>query len=114
MDPLTLPSPEVKCRRRHSPEFKKQVVRASYEPGASIAGVAREHQINANLLHKWRKEYPPVEGGEFVRLPVPGHVGPSTQREGDTVRMELPGGIVVHWPLYRVGESVAWIKALMS
>lgn len=29
-----------KSRRRHSPEFKRQVIAACAQPGASVAGVA--------------------------------------------------------------------------
>ncbi len=43
-------------RRRHSLEFKRQVVAAANQPGASLAAVALEHQINSNLLHTWRRQ----------------------------------------------------------
>lgn len=43
-------------RRTHSLEFKRSAVRASNQPGASIAGVAMVHGINANQLHKWRRQ----------------------------------------------------------
>ncbi|MDP3287165.1 MAG: transposase [Methyloversatilis sp.] len=42
-------------RRHHSPEFKQQVVAESNRRGASVAGVALAHGINANQLHKWRR-----------------------------------------------------------
>jgi transposase-like protein len=40
-------------RRTHPLEFKRSAVKASNQPGASIAGVAMAHGINANQLHKW-------------------------------------------------------------
>lgn len=43
-------------RRSHSLEFKQRAVEASDQPGASIAGVAMAHGINANQLHKWRRQ----------------------------------------------------------
>ena len=43
--------------RTHSLEFKQSVVEASRQPGASIAGVAMAHGINANPLHKWRRQF---------------------------------------------------------
>ena len=43
-------------RRRHSLEFKRQVVAAACQPGASLAAVALEYQINSNLLHTWRRQ----------------------------------------------------------
>lgn len=42
-------------RRTHSLEFKQGAVEASQQSGASIAGVAMAHGINANQLHKWRR-----------------------------------------------------------
>jgi len=47
----------VARRRRHSLEFKREVVRESMQPDASIASVALSHGINANLLHTWRWKY---------------------------------------------------------
>ncbi|VTU31073.1 IS2 repressor TnpA [Variovorax sp. SRS16] len=53
-------------RRRHSEELKQELVDRSLEPGASVAAIAQEHGINANLLFNWRrlrlrKEAPAVE-----------------------------------------------------
>lgn len=42
-------------RRQHSAEFKQQVVAESNRRGASVAGVALAHGVNANKLHKWRR-----------------------------------------------------------
>ncbi len=44
-------------RRTHSLEFKQSAVEASRQAGASIAGVAMAHGINANQLHKWRRQF---------------------------------------------------------
>ncbi|HWK51483.1 MAG TPA: transposase [Steroidobacter sp.] len=38
-------------------EFKRQLVEQSFEPGASVALIARDNAINANLLFKWRRHY---------------------------------------------------------
>jgi transposase len=38
-------------------EFKRQIVEATLEPGASAALIAREHDVNANLLFNWRRQY---------------------------------------------------------
>jgi transposase-like protein len=42
-------------RRRHSAEFKAQVVAACAEPGATVAAVARAFGLNDNLVHDWRR-----------------------------------------------------------
>ena len=44
-------------RRTHSLEFKRSAVDASNQPDASIAGVAMAYGINANQLHKWRRQF---------------------------------------------------------
>jgi transposase len=43
-------------RRRWSAETKRRLVAMTLEPGASMAGVAREHGLNANLLFNWRRQ----------------------------------------------------------
>ena len=53
-------------RRKHSEELKRELVERSLEPGASVAAIAQEHGINANLLFNWRRlrlraEAPAVE-----------------------------------------------------
>ena len=44
-------------RRTYSKSFKLQLIKESSQRGASIAGVALAHGINANLLHKWRRQH---------------------------------------------------------
>ena len=44
-------------RRQYSVEFKRRLAKLALEPGASVAGIALAHQINANHLFKWRQEY---------------------------------------------------------
>lgn len=44
-------------RKRYSKEFKQRLVRLSMVPGASAAKIALKHQINTNLLFKWRQRY---------------------------------------------------------
>lgn len=43
--------------RRHTLEFKRQVVLQTLQPGASVARVARLHQVNANQVFGWRKAF---------------------------------------------------------
>ena len=37
--------------------FKRQVVEATFQPGASVSLIAREHDVNANLVFRWRQQY---------------------------------------------------------
>ena len=43
-------------RRRHSDEFKADLVAACTQPGISIAAVAMANGVNANLLRRWVTE----------------------------------------------------------
>jgi transposase len=40
-------------RRRYDPASKQRLVEACLQPGVSLAGVALQHGVNANLLRKW-------------------------------------------------------------
>ena len=43
-------------RRRHSDEFKAEVVRACRVPGVSIAAVSLSYGLNANMVRRWLVE----------------------------------------------------------
>lgn len=40
-------------RRRYDKQAKQELVRACLQPGVSVARLAYEHGVNANLLRKW-------------------------------------------------------------
>ncbi|WP_374670120.1 transposase [Ramlibacter sp.] len=42
-------------RRRHTEAFKLALVERSLVPGASVAAIAQDAGINANLLFNWRR-----------------------------------------------------------
>ena len=44
-------------RPNFSLAFKRQVVEATLQPGASVSLIAREHDVNANLIFRWRHQY---------------------------------------------------------
>lgn len=48
-------TPGKDTRRKHSDALKQELVERSLEPGASVAAIAQEHGINANLLFNWRR-----------------------------------------------------------
>ncbi|HAV7722636.1 TPA: transposase [Escherichia coli] len=56
-------------RRSFSNEFKLQMVKLALQLGASVARIAREHDINDNLLFKWLRLWQ-NEGRISRRLPV--------------------------------------------
>jgi transposase len=51
-------SPRVVAkRRRFSKDFRRGLVQRTLVPGASVAKIALEQRLNANLLFKWRRRY---------------------------------------------------------
>ncbi|WP_309543596.1 transposase, partial [Escherichia coli] len=56
-------------RRSFSNEFKLQMVKLALQPRDSVACIAREHDINDNLLFKWLRLWL-IKGRISRRLPV--------------------------------------------
>lgn len=44
-------------RRSYHAEFKRHLVELSLVPGASVAKIALDHRLNANILFKWRRSH---------------------------------------------------------
>ena len=51
-------------RRQFTKAFKLAAVRR-LEQGVSIAEVSRESEVNPNVLHRWRREFPDGPGNAF-------------------------------------------------
>ena len=105
-------------RRRHSVELKTQILAECAEPGASVAKVAMAHEINANIVHGWRKLAREADvvaaSGQFV----PVAVAPAVPRPVDerTIDVELRrGGITVKmlWPMSEALDLSAWMRELL-
>ncbi|RUP31678.1 MAG: transposase [Curvibacter sp.] len=127
-------------RRKHSDEFKAQVMAACRQPGASVAGVARTHQLNANLVSIWLRQDRdrrtqahdiagtptnvsprPVAVGaqQFVALhmaAVAQDVHPDRNSSTQVICVEWQRGdakVTVSWPCSAAGDCAAWLKALL-
>ena len=95
-------------RNRSWPEMlKREIVAASFEPGASVAVVARRYEVNANQIFSWRKLYRDglLGSGGPALVPVTVADAPSDMTPApsvaDTIEIEVPGGYRV-----RVGSGV--------
>lgn len=127
-------------RRKHSDEFKAQVMAACRQPGVSVAGVARVHQLNANLVSIWLRQdrdrraqahdtagtltdvnHRPVAVGaqQFVALhmaTVAQNVLPDTNSSSQVICVEWQRGdakVTVSWPCSAAGDCAAWLKSLL-
>ncbi|HSA81266.1 MAG TPA: transposase [Geminicoccaceae bacterium] len=81
-------------RRRWTAEDKRRIVEETRAPGASVSVVARRHDINANLLFKWKRleeagepDRPLLLGPEFVPIGVVGR----TDDGGPALLARMPG-----------------------
>lgn len=66
-------APLGRKRRSWKRDEKRQIVEESLQDGASIAEVARRHDLNANLLFTWRRQLglESIETNDLTRiLPV--------------------------------------------
>ncbi|QNI02384.1 transposase [Halomonas sp. SH5A2] len=110
-------------RRRFTAEFKASVVEACQQPGASVAGIALEHALNANLVHKWIREArrmvtvsaPPA----FVPVPMTSTttLTSTPHQEAEPIRLSLPspkGTVTIEWPLSDAQGCRALLRDLLS
>ncbi len=89
----------VKHRHRSWPDaLKREIVAASFAPGASVSLAARQYDVNSNQVFAWRKLF----GDTSIATPgpqlVPAMVTPDQSVEGgaaissDVIEIELPRG----------------------
>jgi transposase len=102
-------------RRRHDEQLKRQVLEECSAPGASVAKVAMDHGLNANLVHKWRRSAQPCSepAAAFVAVAVPAAVVDEPQQ---CVELELQRGALsvrVRWPMASAASCAAWLRELL-
>jgi len=131
-------------RRRHSAEFKAEVLAACEQPGASVSAVALAHGLNTNLVRKWRMgrglklagiaapvtvptsaAAPPrtvlAADARFVPIEMcePARGTPSGVAHGGeaVIQVELKRGassVLVRWPGSAAGDCAAWLRELST
>lgn len=110
-------------RRYYPPELKGEIVAKCQVSGASVAGVALAHGINANIVHRWMREQAdtllPVHRNEFValNLPPPVEQVPATETSSPPVARAIhvevrrsAGVVTVNWPLEDAVSCAAWLR----
>src|SRR5438270_8099911 len=82
-------------RRQYSEAVKRQIVAETRAPGASVSVVARRHDVNANQVFKWRRQYEAAVAGDEIRLvpvqPSPWPAAPAAAAAG-VIEIELLSG----------------------
>ena len=118
------------ARRKHSAEFRAEVVHACRQPGASVAAIAQRNGLNANVVHRWLRQDGRVAGAagggvgrgaavtarphvEFMAVQMPQPQSQSMAVTAPDIRVELRRGtaqVTVSWPLQAAGECGAWLR----
>lgn len=130
---VVVESPGRRTHRRHSAEFKAQVIRACRQPGVLSAAVALANGLNANMLRRWMREAdcvgPMAAVGQgalalsaaasasslpaFVAVQMPSP--PAAPAEPD-IHIELKRGpttIIMRWPASQAGACATWLRELL-
>jgi len=115
---------ERRVRRWRSVAEKRQIVKQTLEPGASVALIARAHGLNANQVFKWRRAF---ERGELVDsaasstalLPVT-IAAPREREEPDaeqqprtsgSIHIEFPGRATIS---VEIGADAALLRSILE
>ncbi|WP_229517509.1 IS66-like element accessory protein TnpA [Paraburkholderia terrae] len=118
--------PERRRRQRYSEEFKAKVVATCQGIGVSVAAVALEHRLNANLLRRWIDQ----AEGRLPRRPLgrPPTTPPSLPAfvpvalttpspQSSEIRIEIHRGdqsITVRWPTSEAAQCAAWLREWLA
>jgi transposase len=127
--PTPFPTGPGRRRRRHSPEFKAEVIGACRQPGVSIAGVALANGLNANLLRRWvseveQRRIDSVEIESSSSLPagktgalasfVPVKLQPDPAPAEIRIELERNGTVVkVTWPASAACDCGVWLREVL-
>ena len=121
--------PTRRTHRTYTPEFKAELVKACQQPGASIAALAGQQGMNANVLHRWLKDH--RQGSPLLsdEVPAPAFIPidltaslpvlaskdePSTPPS--SIRIELQHHamtVTLHWPMDAGAECAQMLRALL-
>ena len=109
-------------RRKHSKEFRAEVIQACRQPSASVAAIALRSGLNANVVYRWLRADAGVDvdagnlavmsrcpDAEFIAVQLP----PPAATPSTAIRLEMRRGessVTVSWPLQGAGECAAWLR----
>ncbi len=91
-----------RIRKRHSPAFKAKVALQAAKQEATIAEVAREHQVHPVQISQWKNQL--LDGVEDL------FAGGSSQRTPDPKALQGE----LYEQIGRLQTELAWVKKLAS
>jgi transposase len=85
----------ISKRRYRSKRERRQIVEETLQPGASVAVIARRHDVNVNQVFHWRKLYREgrLDAESMVAKLVP--VRMAEVVSGEQAPAKLYGGVIV-------------------
>jgi transposase len=112
------------ARRKHSAQFRAEVLQACRQADASVAAIALRCGLNANVVYRWLREdghclgagagsHAAVStrpGAEFIAVQMPPQAAPANSTD---IRIEVrrgPSTVTVAWPLQGSAECAAWLR----
>ena len=107
-------------RRTWTTDEKRRIVDESLEDGASLAEVARRHDLNANQLFTWRRQFggEPLEAKELAPI-LPVTIAPEMAADGSDAgssgQMEIvlaEGDRILVWSDVETAALTRVLKAL--
>jgi transposase len=108
---------ERMANRRHSAEFKAQVVAQCLVRGASVIAVAKANGISDSLLYSWiskhrSKSIAPSKpsAAEFIELPV-------SQASDMPIHVEVRKGSLqmsIDWPSSAAVAAAVWLREVLT
>lgn len=115
MDTIEGPGYVRQRKRRHSAEFKAKVIEACRHPGVSIAAVALDHRLNANMLRIWVAKAQQVDGAPpkpaitpaFVPVPI------TPPKPKSDIVIDIQRGsakVQMHWPCEAAADCAALLR----
>jgi transposase len=122
--------PDRRRRRTHSTEFKAKVVASCRKSGVSIAAVALDYRLNANLVRRWvvadeqaARAKPivtalasPAPSTVENRAFIPLQLETSAVTAPQEIMIELRRGamtVKVGWPLAAATDCATWLRELL-
>ena len=106
-------------RRVHSPAFKAHLVALCQDPATSVAAIARAHNINDNMLHRWIREAQAKTPAtpSFIALPTSAEVvRPIQQDSAGHIQVTLQGkqiNLSMQWPLHDAQGCATFIREVL-
>ena len=114
-------------RRLHDAQLKAEVLAACARPGASVAAVALQWGLNANLVHHWiriakttsaialaQEQNLAAARGEFIELQLPAPVAVAAPQPDVRIEFNRKGMVVtVAWPVGAAAECAVWMREVL-